>query len=188
MTVDKYLRIKQVAELTGLSRATIYNMEKAGTFPEKTHLGKRAVAWRESVIATWMESRQHVEKSEQEKRPGKPPTKKLKPIELPTTATIENTPPRTKASGNVDTQQKKKAAIAPADDDWSEPEPQPVEAEAGGWEVAKRRKAGKVSLPNVGVLGRSSKEIPIVLNPAIERYSKVVELKDFTSKKTKEKP
>ena len=52
----------------------------------------------------------------------------------------------------------------------------------------KRRKAGKVSLPNVGVLGRSSKEIPIVLNPAIERYSKVVELKDFTSKKTKEKP
>ena len=51
MTVDKYLRIKQVAELTGLSRATIYNMGKAGTFPEKTHLGKRAVAWRESVIA-----------------------------------------------------------------------------------------------------------------------------------------
>ena len=58
MTVDKYLRIKQVAELTGLSRATIYNMEKAGTFPEKTHLGKRAVAWRESVIATRKAPRQ----------------------------------------------------------------------------------------------------------------------------------
>ena len=188
MTVDKYLRIKQVAELTGLSRATIYNMEKAGTFPEKTHLGKRAVAWRESVIATWMESRQHVEKSEQEKRPGKPPTKKLKPIEPPTTATIENTPPRTKASGDVDTQQKKKAAIAPADDDWSEDAPPQTESELGVWETVKRPKPRKVSLPNVGVLSRSSKEVPIVLNPAVKRTSKVIELKDFSSKKNNTKP
>ena len=186
MTVDKYLRIKQVAELTGLSRATIYNMEKAGTFPEKTHLGKRAVAWRESVIAAWMESRQHVEKSEKEKHPGKPPTKKLKPIEPPVTAKSESTPPQVKAPENAGAQQK--AAPVLAADDWSEPEPHPAEVEEGGWEVAKRRKAGKVSLPNVGVLGRSSKEIPIVLNPVVERYSKVVELKDFSSKKTKEKP
>jgi hypothetical protein len=45
-----------------------------------------------------------------------------------------------------------------------------------------------VSLQNVGALGRSGKEIPIVLNPVIERYSKIVELRDLTAKKTKEKP
>lgn len=77
----RYLRIKQVAELVGLSRPTIYNMEKAGTFPKKTPLGRRAVAWRESEITAWMESRQNIEKTEKEKRPGKPPTKKQKPIE-----------------------------------------------------------------------------------------------------------
>ena len=186
MLFRSYLRIKQVAELVGLSRATIYNMEKAGTFPKKTPLGERAVAWRESEITAWMESRKDIEKTEKEKRPGKPPTKKQKPIEPTVAAKVESKPPQTaptQPAATVD-----KTASVTADDDWSEPEPQPVEAEAGGWEVAKRRKAGKVSLPNVGVLGRSSKEIPIVLNPAIERYSKVVELKDFTSKKTKEKP
>lgn len=133
-----------------------------------------------------MESRQYVEKSEQEMRPGKPPTKKLKPIEPATTAKNESTPPQTKAPECAGAQQK--AAPVLADDDWSEPEPQPAEVEDGGWEVAERRKAGKVSLPNVGVLSRSSKEIPIVLNPVVERYSKVVELKDFSSKKTKEQP
>lgn len=93
MTVDKYLRIKQVAELTGLSRATIYNMEKAGTFPEKTHLGKRAVAWRISDRNMDGESAARREKRTR-KTPRPAADQKLKPIDA-TTATIENTPPRT---------------------------------------------------------------------------------------------
>ncbi len=186
MTVDKYLRIKQVAELTGLSRATIYNMEKAGTFPKKTPLGERAVAWRESEIAAWMESRQHIEKSEQEKRPGKPPTKKQKPIESAVAAKVETKPLQTAPTEPADIEQKTTSVTT--DDDWAEDTSPSTEDELGGWETLKRPKPGKVSLPNVGILSRSSKDVPIVMNSAAQRTSKVIELKDFSSKKSKTKP
>ena len=70
MAIDKYLRIKQVSEITGLSRATIYNLEKAGVFPKKTVLSTRAVAWRESAVAKWMDSRTELTKSGREAKPG----------------------------------------------------------------------------------------------------------------------
>lgn len=76
MTIDKYLRVKQVCEVTGLSRATIYALEKAGKFPGKVALGARAVAWRESTVAKWMEERKSVIKTSTETKPGRPPTKK----------------------------------------------------------------------------------------------------------------
>lgn len=76
MAIDKYLRIKQVCELTGLSRATIYAMEKKGDFPAKKALGARAVAWLESEIAVWMESRKTAVKSGREAKPGRPPMRK----------------------------------------------------------------------------------------------------------------
>ncbi|MFZ4535569.1 helix-turn-helix transcriptional regulator [Propionivibrio sp.] len=76
MAIDKYLRIKQVCELTGLSRATIYAMEKKGDFPSKKALGPRAVAWLESEIATWMESRKSAVKSGREAKPGRPSVRK----------------------------------------------------------------------------------------------------------------
>lgn len=70
MAIDKYMRIKQVSEITGLSRATIYNMEKIGDFPKKTVLSTRAVAWRESEVASWMDSRKELTKSGREAAPG----------------------------------------------------------------------------------------------------------------------
>jgi len=73
MSDDKYLRTRQVLALTGLSRATIYNMMKAGTFPPQTVLGARAVAWRESEINTWMDSRKNQIKTAKEAKPGRPP-------------------------------------------------------------------------------------------------------------------
>jgi prophage regulatory protein len=76
MAIDKYLRIKQVCELTGLSRATIYAMEKKNAFPAKKALGPRAVAWLESEIAAWMETRKTAVKSGREAKPGKPPVRK----------------------------------------------------------------------------------------------------------------
>ena len=183
MTVDKYLRVKQVAEITGLSRATIYNLEKAGAFPTKTALGPRAVAWRESEIVAWLESRKHAEKSEHEKRPGKPPTKKPKPIPPPVVNKAVSKKPQAKASD--ETQSLPKAATS-ADDDWSDDAPS-ADGQIDGWETIKRRKPAKVTLPNVGVLGRSSKEIPIDLNQPIQRYSKIVELTDFPSPQSPKK-
>ncbi|MEO8883108.1 MAG: AlpA family phage regulatory protein [Devosia sp.] len=46
-----------VIEATGLSRSSIYEMMKAGSFPSSVYIGRRAVAWPESAIAAWLASR-----------------------------------------------------------------------------------------------------------------------------------
>lgn len=51
------LRRKQVEARTGLSRSTIYDFIKAGTFPAPVSLGSRAVGWRSSDVEEWLESR-----------------------------------------------------------------------------------------------------------------------------------
>jgi prophage regulatory protein len=56
----KLLRIKQVIEATGLSRMTVWRLEKAGRFPTRRRLGDHAVAWLESDIDAWIESRPRV--------------------------------------------------------------------------------------------------------------------------------
>jgi prophage regulatory protein len=53
----KFLRIGQVIQLTGLSRMTIYRLELAGEFPKRRRLSKNSVAWLDSDIAQWAESR-----------------------------------------------------------------------------------------------------------------------------------
>ena len=75
---DKYLRIGQVTERTGLSRPTIYNMMAAGSSPTQTSLGARAVAWLESEVIKWMADRKTFDKAGREARPGCPPVKKIK--------------------------------------------------------------------------------------------------------------
>lgn len=47
---DSLLRIAQVQARTGLSPATIYRREAAGTFPKRVQIGLRSVAWYESDI------------------------------------------------------------------------------------------------------------------------------------------
>lgn len=47
-----------VREWTGLSRSSIYAMTAAGTFPKPVKLGARAVGWRESDLAAWLEARE----------------------------------------------------------------------------------------------------------------------------------
>jgi prophage regulatory protein len=39
-----------VLSLTGLSKATIWRMERDGRFPRRQKVGKRAVCWRESEV------------------------------------------------------------------------------------------------------------------------------------------
>ena len=55
---DKLLRRPEVETLTGLSRSTIYAWLQRGDFPKPVKLGTRLVAWRESDIAAWLESRE----------------------------------------------------------------------------------------------------------------------------------
>ncbi|NOI78529.1 AlpA family transcriptional regulator [Vibrio coralliilyticus] len=54
----RFLRIQDVISLTGLGRSTIYKfMADETDFPKSVPLGGRAVAWVESEIEDWMESR-----------------------------------------------------------------------------------------------------------------------------------
>ncbi|MBI4996778.1 MAG: AlpA family transcriptional regulator [Rhodocyclales bacterium] len=70
--LDRYLRTKQVAELTGLSRAMIYKLQAEGTFPKKVSLSIRAVGWLESEVVQWLESRKSVVKTGREAKPAQP--------------------------------------------------------------------------------------------------------------------
>lgn len=47
---DCLLRMARVRERTGLSPATIYRREAAGTFPKRVQIGARSVAWYSSDI------------------------------------------------------------------------------------------------------------------------------------------
>ncbi|MES2497096.1 MAG: AlpA family phage regulatory protein [Pseudomonadota bacterium] len=51
---DRLLRIDRVKDRTGLSVATIYRREAAGTFPPRVRLGPRSVAWYESDIGDFV--------------------------------------------------------------------------------------------------------------------------------------
>jgi prophage regulatory protein len=49
------LRLKHVKTRTGLSRSTIYQRIKDGTFPAQVSLGPRAVGWLEADIGAWID-------------------------------------------------------------------------------------------------------------------------------------
>jgi prophage regulatory protein len=55
------LRRRQVEARTGLSRSTIYDRIKAGTFPAPISLGEKAVGWIEAEIDAWLNAQ--IEKS-----------------------------------------------------------------------------------------------------------------------------
>lgn len=52
------LRRKQVEQITGLSRSSIYAMMADGVFPRQKKIGRRAVAWRREEIEDWVNSRE----------------------------------------------------------------------------------------------------------------------------------
>ena len=54
---DCFLRFDSVAEMVGLSRTTIWRMERRGEFPKRVQLGRNSVAWRLSQISAWMGGR-----------------------------------------------------------------------------------------------------------------------------------
>jgi prophage regulatory protein len=48
----RFLRIREVMQVTGLSRMTIYRLEIVGKFPRRRQLSGNSVAWLESDIET----------------------------------------------------------------------------------------------------------------------------------------
>ncbi|MCG9737687.1 AlpA family transcriptional regulator [Shewanella insulae] len=53
----KLIKLKEVMEITSLSKATLYRMIKQGAFPEQLSIGGRAVAWVEDEVLIWIEER-----------------------------------------------------------------------------------------------------------------------------------
>lgn len=53
----KFLRLVQVQQRVPFSRSNLYLLMEKGAFPKACNLGARAVAWLESDIDEWIESR-----------------------------------------------------------------------------------------------------------------------------------
>lgn len=53
---NRILRIKQVTNYTGLSRAAVYRLMQEKEFPRPIQLTKRCVGWEEKQIQTWIAS------------------------------------------------------------------------------------------------------------------------------------
>jgi prophage regulatory protein len=53
----RFLRFPAVRERTGLSRSTIWRLERRGEFPRHRRISANAVAWVEQEIADWIQSK-----------------------------------------------------------------------------------------------------------------------------------
>ena len=54
---SRLIRLPEVLRLTGLSRSTVYRLEKEGRFVARVRLSVRATAWPEDGIRSWIEER-----------------------------------------------------------------------------------------------------------------------------------
>ena len=54
---DRFIRIRDVIALTGLSRSQVYKLASDGAFPLPVKLSDRCVAWLHSEVDRWMQAR-----------------------------------------------------------------------------------------------------------------------------------
>ena len=55
--MDKIIRQREVIHLTGLSRTTIWRLERAGQFPKRRRLTRHSIGWKAAEILGWIDSR-----------------------------------------------------------------------------------------------------------------------------------
>lgn len=53
----RILRKEEVADRTGLSKTTIWRLERDGDFPPRRRLGSNSVGWVEAEIDEWLKNR-----------------------------------------------------------------------------------------------------------------------------------
>jgi len=53
----RFLRFPAVRWRTGLSRSTIWRLERRGAFPRHRRISPNAVAWLEQDVSEWIESK-----------------------------------------------------------------------------------------------------------------------------------
>lgn len=52
--MDRFLNVKEVLEIVGISRMTLERKEKMGEFPKRIKITSRKIVWKESDIANWI--------------------------------------------------------------------------------------------------------------------------------------
>ena len=53
----RFLRLPEVLNLVGVTRATLYRLMAPGTFPKQISVGGNTVVWLESDVTKWMDQR-----------------------------------------------------------------------------------------------------------------------------------
>ena len=54
---NEFLRWPRVRQLTGLSRSTVWRLEKNGQFPARRKLSANSIGWSLIELQAWMQSR-----------------------------------------------------------------------------------------------------------------------------------
>ena len=54
---DRFVRDRECENLTGLSRTTRWRLEKKDLFPKRRQISENSVAWLESEIQDWVQSK-----------------------------------------------------------------------------------------------------------------------------------
>jgi prophage regulatory protein len=57
VSLDRIVRLPELLRLTGLSRSTIWRMERSRAFPSHIAIGSRAVGWSLLDVLAWIEVR-----------------------------------------------------------------------------------------------------------------------------------
>ena len=56
-TVSAVIGSERVAWMTGLSRTTIWRLERAGKFPQRLRLSSNRIGWYQDEIEVWISTR-----------------------------------------------------------------------------------------------------------------------------------
>jgi len=56
VSLQKFLKLPEVINITGKSRSSIYSSIQKGIFPAPLKIGQKAIAWSTESIRQWQES------------------------------------------------------------------------------------------------------------------------------------
>lgn len=54
---ERLLRLPDVMAATGLSKSTLYDLQRTGRFPQARRISPRCVAWNSAELEAWITSR-----------------------------------------------------------------------------------------------------------------------------------
>ncbi len=57
---DRFIREPECKRITGLSRTTRWRLERERLFPRRRAISRNAVAWLESEVQDWLQSRAEI--------------------------------------------------------------------------------------------------------------------------------